>query len=138
MTSNGTKQIKRKRSDPMFDNEEYLKQIEEKYMQQFEQSLLGMSVPSDSDSKPTVRSSKESIKDVLTQQSLVKDPAGKKSSVFSREEGRRERKPYQEEISRLIQKEMKPSDIDEKKKKKNRLGSDDKFDKKEYQEKIEQ
>jgi len=25
MTSNGTKQIKRKRSDPMFDNEEYLK-----------------------------------------------------------------------------------------------------------------
>jgi len=32
---------------------------------------------------------------------------------------------------------MKPSDIDEKKKKKNRLGSDDKFDKKEYQEKIE-
>lgn len=28
--------LRRKASDPQFDNEEYLKQIEEKYMQQFE------------------------------------------------------------------------------------------------------
>jgi len=32
--------LRRKASDPKFDNEEYLKMIEEKYMNQLESSLM--------------------------------------------------------------------------------------------------
>ncbi|CDW85195.1 UNKNOWN [Stylonychia lemnae] len=101
--------LRRKGSDPKFDNEEYLKMIEEKYMHQLEQSLMQDSImtPSSIDLNSVRQSNDVTANNFIQNQTKNQNQRPSNKSIM------------------------------EEQKKKKRIHSEDKFDKKEFQERME-
>eukprot|EP00347_Sterkiella_histriomuscorum_P024472 403330998 len=112
-TENQSK-LKRKGSDPQFDNEEYLKMIEEKYLQQFEQTLIQENQQQSRQEINSLRQSKEKLS-VINNEQII----------------------WQNQQKQTVRETQANTNQTDNKKKKKRIQSEDKFDKKEFQERME-